>query len=196
MKAIQNDRIQEIPFHYTVLSLATGTLAMLVVMLLLGDAYIPRPHFRQWSLALYGAATLISIADGYHIKHAGSVELAKRLNDEYHRYAVIILNGSVGAACVVLTVFSKTWQAHSIPLACVIIMGVVIVGTWASRVIRPNSFLARVRSVFFRIALIALICDVIWIGTWWIVYVISVWIAVAAIWQLWNDMHALGYQFR
>lgn len=196
MEAKRNDRIQEIPFHYAVLSLATGILAMLVVMMLLGDAYMPRPHLRQWALALYGAATFISIADGYLIKHAGSVELAKRLNDEYHRYAVIVLNGSVGAVCVVLTVFSKTWQAHSIPLACVIVMGAVIVGTWASHLIRPNSFLARVRSVFFRIALIALICDIIWPNTWWIVYAIGVWIVVAAIWQLWNDMHALGYQFR
>lgn len=196
MEVKHRGRIREIPFHYTVPSLVTITLALFVVMLLMGDMYMPRPHLRYAAFAVYVAATLLSIADGYRIKRSGSVELARILNDEYHRYAVIILNGGVGAVCVLFTVFSKTWQTHSIPLACVIIMGAVIVGTWASRVILPNSFMARVRSVFFRIAIIALICNIIWIGTWWIVYIIGIWVAVVAIWQLWNDMHTLGYQFR
>jgi len=96
-------------------------------------------------LSVYLGATAASILAGKAIKKIDDHEWAEYINKTIQRRSVILLNGSVGTAIVIATLFTDPVRMIA-PLAILAGFGVLYAISYYAKLITPHSFAARFRS--------------------------------------------------
>jgi len=148
-----------------------------------------------FALACYGLATFLSIRAGMLLKRIGAdAEWIAHLNDRYHKWSAFTLNGLVVLGCV-----AYLWRHPSqarVPAIMLAAFFTLYILSWALKIIRPHSLLARFRSVLVRVVLMTVIVGIMWKHGYWLVPIGAIPVLVASWRHLRRDQARLGWADR
>ena len=126
------------------------------------------------ALGAYLVGTVFSVLAGYYLRKlaSGNTATVAWLNNRYHKWSVLALNGSMGVACLYYL-----WHHHEqaiVPLWVLANFFTLYMLSWALRLIRPHSFWAWFRSVLARVVLITAIAGIMWQPGYFVIPLLAV----------------------